>query len=60
MEPFNYFSFQPVIHNWCNKDRGVGYHVYVMVQIKYQLLIIDKKYLAVSFLSHGERDVAPW
>ena len=25
LQPLNYFSFQPVLHNWCNKDRGMCY-----------------------------------
>ena len=28
------FSFQPVFHDWCNKDRGMYYPVCGMVQIK--------------------------
>ena len=27
VESLNYFSFQPVIHNWCNKGRGMCYPV---------------------------------
>ena len=26
--PLTYFSFQPVIHNWCNKSRGMCYPVW--------------------------------
>ena len=26
-DPLSYFSFQPVIHDWCNKGRGVCYPV---------------------------------
>ena len=29
-----YFSFQPVFHDWCNKDRGMSYSVCGMVHIK--------------------------
>ena len=28
MDPLNYFSFLPVLHNWCNKDCGMCYPVY--------------------------------
>ena len=28
MGPLNYFSFQQVLHNWCNKGRGMCYPVY--------------------------------
>ena len=23
VDPLNYFSFQPVLHDWCNKGRGM-------------------------------------
>ena len=29
VDPLSYFSFQPVLHDWCNKGRGVCYPVYV-------------------------------
>ena len=38
----NYFSFQPVLHNWCNKDRGMYYSDCGMVDIKEPLLLIGK------------------
>ena len=25
VDPLSYFSFQPVLHDWCNKDRGMCY-----------------------------------
>ena len=36
------FSFQPVLHSWCNKGRGMYYHVCGMVNIKDVLLLIEK------------------
>ena len=39
--PIDYFSFQPVLHNWCNK----GYPVCGMVHIKEPLLLIGKSSL---------------
>ena len=36
------FSFQPVLHNWSNKGRGMCYPVYGMVHIKEPLLLIGK------------------
>ena len=36
VDPLNYFSFQPVLHNWCNTDRGM----YPSVHIKDPLLLI--------------------
>ena len=27
MDPLNNFSFQPVLHDWCNKGRGICYPV---------------------------------
>ena len=38
-------SFQPVLHNWCNKGRGMCYPVCMMVHIKEPLLLIDKSSL---------------
>ena len=37
-----YFSFQPVLHDWYNKGRGMCYPVCGMVHIKEPLLLIDK------------------
>ena len=34
-DPLSYFSFQPVLHDWCNKGRG-------MMHIKEPLLLIRK------------------
>ena len=46
VDPLSYFSFQPVLHNWCNKDRGMCYPVCGMVHIKKEpLLLIDKSSL---------------
>ena len=28
VDPLTYFSFQPVLHNWCNKGRGMCYPVW--------------------------------
>ena len=28
MDPLSYFSFQPVLHDWCNKGRGMCYPVW--------------------------------
>ena len=36
------FSFQPVLHDWCNKGHGMCYPVCGMVHIKEPLLLIDK------------------
>ena len=38
-------SFQPVLHDWCNKGRGMCYAVCGMVHIKEPLLLIDKSSL---------------
>ena len=34
VNPLSYFSFQPVLHDWCNKGRGMCYPVCGMVHIK--------------------------
>ena len=45
VDPLSYFSFQPVLHDWCNKGRGMCYPVCGMVHIKDPLLLIDKSSL---------------
>ena len=40
-----YFSFQPVIHNWCNKGRSIYYLVCGVMRIKYSLLLFKKNTL---------------
>ena len=42
VDPLSYFSFQPVLHDWCNKGHGMCYPVCGMVHIKEPLLLIDK------------------
>ena len=42
VDPLSYFSFQPMLHDWCNKGRGMCYPVCGMVDIKEPLLLIDK------------------
>ena len=45
VDPLSYFLFQPVLHDWCNKGRGMCYPVCGMVHIKELLLLIDKSSL---------------
>ena len=45
VDPLSYFSFQPVFHNWCNKEHGMCYPVCGMVHIKEPLLLIGKSSL---------------
>ena len=45
VDPLSYFSFQPVLHDWCNKGRGMCYPICRMVHIKEPLLLIDKSSL---------------
>ena len=40
VDTLSYFSFQPVLHDWCNKSRGMCYPVCGMMHIKEPLLII--------------------
>ena len=42
VDPLSYFSFQPVIHDWCNKGRGMCHPVCGMMHIKEPLLLIGK------------------
>ena len=43
VDPLGNFSFQPVLHDWCNKGRGMCYPVCGMVHIKEPLLLMDNK-----------------
>ena len=45
VDPLSYFSFQPVLHDWCNKGHGICYPVCGMVHIKEPVLLIDKSSL---------------
>ena len=45
--PLSYFSFQPVLHDWCNKGCDMYYPVCGMMHIKEPLLLIDKSSLCV-------------
>ena len=38
----SYFSFQPVLHDWCNKGHGMCYPVCEMAHVKVPLLLIEK------------------
>ena len=42
LDPLSYFSFQPVLHDWCNKGCGMCYPVCGMVHIKEPLLLNKK------------------
>ena len=42
VDSLSYFSFQPVLHDWCNKGRDMCYPVCGMVHIKEPLLLIDE------------------
>ena len=42
VDPLSYFSFHPVLHDWCNKSRGMYCPVCGMVHIKEPLLLIGK------------------
>ena len=44
-DPLSYFSFQPVLHDWCNKGRGMCYPVCGIMHIKEPLLLIGKSSL---------------
>ena len=55
VDPFSYFSFQPVLHNWYNKSHGMCYPICGVVHIKDSLTLIRKRsheVTTVSFLYH--------
>ena len=45
VDPLSYFSFQPVLHDWCNKGRGMCYPVCAITHIKEPLLLIGNSSL---------------
>ena len=53
VDPLSYFSFQPVLHEWCNKGCGMCYPVCEMMHVKEPLLLIRKSSLCggAGFLS---------
>ena len=42
IDPLSFFTFLPVLHDWCNKGCGMCYPVCGMVHIKEPLLLIGK------------------
>ena len=42
VDPLSYFSFQPVLYNWCNNGSGMCYPVCETVHIKEPYLLIGK------------------
>ena len=42
LNTWSYFSFQPVLHDWCNKGRGMCYPVCGMVHVKEPMMLIGK------------------
>ena len=53
VNPLSYFSFQPVLNDWCNNSRGMCYPVCGMMYIKEPLLLIGNvaHAAAAGFLS---------
>ena len=43
VDPMSNLSFQPVLHDWCNKGRGMCYPVYGIVHIKKNLAVNRKE-----------------
>ena len=54
VDPLSYFTFQPVLYDWCNKGHCICYPVCGMVHIKEPLLLIERvaHVAAAGFLSH--------
>ena len=55
-------TFQPVLHDWCNKDCGMCYPVCGMMHIKEPLLLIGRVayVVAADFLSHYQSGLLPY
>ena len=48
VDPLSYFSFQPVLNDWCNKGCGMCYPVCEMMHISIRVAHVA----AAGFLSH--------
>ena len=55
IDPLSYFSIQPVLNDWCNKNHGMCYPDCGIVHIKDHLLLIENSPLmmAVCFCLNG-------
>ena len=42
VDPLSYFSFQPVLYDWCNRVRGICYPICGMVHIKESMLLTER------------------
>ena len=62
VDPLSYFSFQPVLHDWFNKGRGMYYPVCGMMHIKEPLLLSERvAYVAAAgFLSRYLSGLLPY
>ena len=52
--------FQPVLHDWCNKDCGMCYPVCGMMHLKEPLLLIVANVAAGGFLSRYLSGTLPY
>ena len=59
VDPLSYFLFQPVLHDWCNKGRGMCYPVCGMMHKKELLLLIGKSSPCDSSIPHTTAFVTP-
>ena len=48
VDPLSYFSFQPVLHDWCNTVYSVSFPVCGMVRIKTTLLLIGESNTCIA------------
>ena len=60
VDPLNYFSFQPVLHNWCNKNCNIFYPVCGLVHIKDPLLLIGNSKLSLLSYFSTCPEIVDW
>ena len=60
VDPLSYFSFQPVLHDWCNKGGGMYYPVCGMMHIKEPLHIKVSHVAVAGFLSRYMNGPLPY
>ena len=60
VDPLSHFSFHPMLHDWCNKGRGMCYPVCGIVHIKEPLLLIGKSYCSPCGSSGFPLSLSKW
>ena len=58
VDPLSYFSFQPALHDWCNKGHGMYYPVCGIMHIKESERVAHVA--TAGFISHYLNGPSPY